>query len=319
MTNATLTEGLHPDLRRAARLYRLVDHADPLSVRRESARRIRVARAAGLWAGEDAEVNVRDLRIPGGPGYDVGVRIYLPTAGQAPHPVVMFMHGGAFISGDLDFEHPRCLEMCREARVAVVSVDYRLAPEHPYPAALDDCLLVYEWLCRGEASGIDPARIAVAGSSAGGALAAALCLRARDAGLPPPRLQLLLYPVLDDRLRTPSMLACTDTPAWNLANCRHMWHHYLGPVGQRRQVSAEAAPARATDLAGLPPAYVMAVEYDPLRDEGVEYAQRLTAAGVPTELHQFPGTFHGFDTLAAAPVSLRARREHNEVLRDALR
>jgi acetyl esterase/lipase len=311
---------IDPDLTRVALLYRLVDHGDQLFVRREAARRISVARAAGLWTAGDTDVRVRDSVVSADARREVAVRIYLPVAGIAPHPAVMFMHGGAFISGDLDFEHPRCLEMCRETGLAVVSVDYRLAPEHPFPAGLEDCLLVYQWLCaEGPSSGLDPTRIAVAGSSAGGTLAAAVCLKVRDMGLLLPKLQMLLYPVMDDRLRTPSMLAFTDTPAWTYSNCVHMWNHYLGPIEQRGVVSAHAAPARAADLSGLPATYVMTAEYDPLRDEGAEYAQRLTGAGVSTELHQFSGTFHGFDTLASAPVSRRARREHYDVLRHALK
>ena len=126
---------------------------------------------------------------------------------------------------------------------------------------------------------------------------------------------MLLYPVIDDRLETPSMQEHSDNPAWDQASCAHIWSHYLGPAKNRTSVSPYAAPARAVDLSGLPMAYVMTAEYDPLRDEGIEYAHRLLRCGVPTELHQFSGTFHGFDTLASADVSRRARREHHDVLR----
>jgi acetyl esterase/lipase len=307
---------IHPELRRAAQLYRLVDHGDPRSVRREAARRIKVSRLAGLWPETDPAVKVEDTVVSG----KVGVRIYRPVSGMAPHAGVLYMHGGAFISGDLDFEHPRCLEMCRQTGFVVVSVDYRLAPEFPFPAGLDDCMLAFAWLCGegAEMLGVDPARIAVAGASAGGALAAAICLKARDLDLPMPRMQLLLYPVTDDRLATASMRGFTDTPAWTYRDSAHMWHHYLGPPEQRGTVSAYAAPARATDLSGLPMAYVMVAQYDPLRDEGAAYARRLVAAGVPTELHQFAGTFHGFDTLASVAVSQRALRETYDVLRSAV-
>jgi acetyl esterase len=312
---------LAPELQRTARLYRRVDHGDPLSVRREAARRIKVSRLAGLWAATDAAVLVEDAVASGAAGSEVAVRVYRPASGAAPYPGVLFLHGGAFISGDLDFEHPRCLQMCRETGFVVVSVDYRLAPEFPYPAALDDCLLAFRWLCGDGAAAlaVNPASIAVAGSSAGGTLAAAVCLRARDLGLPPPAMQMLLYPVLDDRLETPSMREFTDTPAWDYHNCVHMWNHYLGPASHRGTVSPYAAPARAADLSGLPGAYVMTAEYDPLRDEGAGYAGRLMQAGVPTELHQFSGTFHGFDTLASTAVSRRALRENYDVLRAALR
>ncbi|MCX4745040.1 alpha/beta hydrolase [Kitasatospora sp. NBC_01287] len=310
---------IDPHLVRTAALYRRVDHADPLAVRREAARRITIARMTGLWFGSDPGVEVRDRLLPSDDGIEVPVRVYRPVGESEPGPAVLYLHGGAFISGDLDFEHPRCLEMCRETGFTVVAVDYRLAPEHPFPAGLDDCLTAYRWLrAEGSSIGVDAGRIAVAGSSAGGALTAALCLRARDTGLEPPGLQLLLYPVTDDRLRTRSVREFADTPAWDSRNCVHMWDHYLGPAERRGPVSPYAAPARATDLRGLPPAYVMTAEYDPLRDEGDEYARRLAEAGVPTELHRFAGTFHAFDTLASAPVSRRACREHYEVLRDRM-
>jgi acetyl esterase/lipase len=302
---------LDPTLVRTARLYRLVDHADPAAVRREVARRLKLSRAAGLWTASDPAVEVGDALADGVP-----VRVYRPAGADGPLPAVLFLHGGAFLSGDLDFEHPRCLEMCRETGAVVVSVDYRLAPEAPYPSGLDDTFAALRWLYTGGvALGVDPSRIAVAGASAGGNLATAACLRARDLGLPLPVLQLLLYPVLDDRLDTPSMRACAATPVWDAPNCAHMWRHYLGG---RADVPGYAAPARVEDLSGLPPAYVMTAELDPLCDEGTHYAQRLAAAGVPTELHRYPAAFHGFDTLAASAVSDRARREHYDVLRAAL-
>ena len=310
-----------PELQRTARLYRRVDHADPASVRREAARQVQASRLAGRWTATDPEVQVTDTGAVAGDGPEVAVRVYRPVPGTAPHGGVVYLHGGAFISGDLDFEHLRCLDMCRETKFVVVSVGYRLAPEFPYPAALDDCMIAYKWLCGagGELLGVDPGSIAVAGTSACGALAAALCLIARDTGLPMPRMQMLLYPVLDDRMETASMRAFTDSPAWDRRNCVHMWNHYLGPPERRGAVSPYAAPARAADLSGLPMAYVMTAEYDPLRDEGAGYAQRLMHAGVPAELHQFSGTFHGFDTLASSAVSRRAVLECHEVLRAALR
>jgi acetyl esterase len=317
---AAPVQRMDPGLVRTARLYRKVDHRDQHAVRREAARRRQVAQLTGRWAGTDASVEVRDTVVADAAGHEVTVRIYRPLHGTAPHPAVLYLHGGAFISGDLDFEHPRCLEMCREARVVVVSVDYRLAPEFPYPAALDDCLAAFGWLSAAGASvGVDPGRLAVVGTSAGGTLAAALCLRSRDTGRAVPRLQMLLHPVLDDRLATSSMWAFTDTPVWDHPSCVHMWNHYLGSAEHRAGGSPYAVPARATDLSGLPATYVMTAEYDPLRDEGAQYAARLTGAGVATEFHQFPGAFHGFETLAStAAISQRARREHYDVLRGAL-
>jgi acetyl esterase/lipase len=164
---------------------------------------------------------------------------------------------------------------------------------------------------------VDPARIAVAGQSAGGGLAAATALLARDRGGPALRFQLLEIPELDDRLDTPSMRAFTDTPLWNRPNAEWSWRHYLGP-DHVAETSAYAAPARARDLAGLPPAYVSTMEFDPLRDEGITYALRLLQAGVQVELHSHPGTFHGSALIAGAEVSQRGAREVVEALRRAL-
>jgi acetyl esterase/lipase len=198
-------------------------------------------------------------------------------------------------------------------------VDYRLAPEHPFPAGLEDCYAAFAWtLAAAGELGVDASRVAVAGASAGGALATAVALMARDRGEPLPAFQLLLYPVTDDRLITASMTTFVDIPGWNRRNSEHMWRHYLGGAGPREVCSPYAAPARAEDLRGLPPAYVMTAGFDALRDEGLQYAQRLIEAGIPTELHHYPETFHGFDTLVDAAVSRRARAEHHAVLCRAL-
>ena len=191
----------------------------------------------------------------------------------------------------------------------VVSVEYRLAPEHPFPAGLEDCYAALVWTAtEAKKLGIDPERIAIAGQSAGGGLAAATALLARDRGGPKLCFQLLEIPELDDRLDTPSMLAFTDTPLWNRPNAVWSWRHYLGP-DHRGEVSPYAAPARAENLAGLPPAYISTMEFDPLRDEGILYALRLLQAGVSVELHSYPGTFHGSALLPTAEVSRRNMEE----------
>jgi acetyl esterase len=208
--------------------------------------------------------------------------------------------------------------MAKETKAVVVAVDYRLAPEYPFPAAITDCYAVYLWaIAEADELGIDVSRIAVAGSSAGGALAAAMALMSRDRGVRVPAFQLLLYPVIDDRMITPSMIHFVDIQGWNRRNSEYMWTHYLGErIG--KDVSPYAAPARARDLRGLPPAYVMTADYDALRDEGINYAQSLLQAGVTVELHHYPETFHAFDTTAESEVSRRARREHYTVLCHAL-
>ncbi|MFD0900828.1 alpha/beta hydrolase [Actinomadura sediminis] len=258
----------------------------------------------------DFRVEVTDRTIPGAP--PVPVRIYRPVRAAGPTPVLVYFHGGGFVTGGLENEHGRCLAFAGEEGIAVVSVGYRLAPEHPFPAGLDDCHAATTW-AQAHASGFggDPARVAVGGGSAGGALAAADALRARDEGGPPLAFQMLLYPVLDDRMDTPSMRAFTDPPLFNRTDAAHMWRHYLGG----RPATPYAAPARAGDLAGLPPAYVLAAEFDPLRDEALEYARRLIEARVPTELRHVPGVCHGFDGVLSADAARRAFAEQRDVLR----
>jgi acetyl esterase/lipase len=307
---------LDAGLRRAMALLPRLDYANPADVRARMHRFALLSQRAGLWKSSDERVEFSD-RVVTSAGVSVPVRCYAPLRKLKPCPAVVFFHGGAFVIGDLDFEHSRCLEMAAETNCVVISVDYRLAPEHPFPAGFDDCCAVYEWMLANSGElGIDASRIAVAGASAGGALAAAVALAARDRGMPLPALQMLLYPVTDDRMTGVSMTSFVDIQGWNRRNSEHMWRHYLGePTAETSQY---AAPARATDVTGLPPAYVMTAELDALRDEGIAYAQRLLEAGIAVELHHFPEAFHGFDTLANTPLSSRARAEQYACLRTAL-
>jgi acetyl esterase/lipase len=310
MTDTYLLDGVDPELIDAARRQPVVDFADPASVRATFDRAIRLSKLLrGTKPAEDLRIS--DRHIPARKGApDILVRTYDPVRRDNPAPALVFFHGGAFTAGGLETEDLRCREIASRTGMLVVSVDYRLAPEHPFPAGFYDCYDSLVW-CSTHADelGVDPVRIAVGGSSAGGALAAAVSLAARDQGGPAIVFQLLLYPVIDDRMSTASMAAFVNTPGWNQPNSVHMWRNYLGAASDG-EVSPYAAPARATDLRDLPPAYVMTVEFDPLRDEGVEYARRLIAAGVPTELHVFPGAFHGFD--AAAPQATLSRRSLTE-------
>ena len=277
-----------------------LDYADSVKVRAELAGAFKISMAFRRQTSRDVAVSARERYIEARRGSPpIRVRMYekknRESDGQG-NTALVFFHGGGFVVGDLETEHLRCLEIADETGILVVSVDYRLAPESPFPLGLNDCYDATMWLMENaEIFGVDPSRVAVGGSSAGGALAAAVTLMARDRGDRSPIFQLLLYPVMDDRMTTTSAREYTETPGWNAVNNAHMWHHYL--AGQPG--SQYAAPSRATSLVGLPPAYVLTAEYDPLRDEGLEYASRLLMAGVPTEIHQFPGTFHGFD--AAAP------------------
>jgi acetyl esterase/lipase len=276
--------------------------------------------AAAYGEPDRTGVQIRDELVPGPQGApDVRLRIFTPDRTTAP-AAIYDVHGGGFIIGSIDIFDGQNARLARELGVVVVTVDYRLAPEHPYPAPLEDCYAGLVWTAENAgALGVDPARIAVHGESAGGGLCAALALLARDRGGPRIAFQYLGVPELDDRLDTPSMQAFTDTPIWNLPNAILSWDSYLGP-GTRGtpDVPAYAAPARATDLAGLPPAYVSVMEFDPLRDEGIAYAQALMQAGVSVELHAFPGTFHGSAIVEQAAVSRREAEESLVVLRRGL-
>jgi acetyl esterase len=221
----------------------------------------------------------------------VPVRIY--RGGEPPAPALVYCHAGGFALGNLDTDHRQCVELARRGRCMVVSVDYRLAPEHPYPAALDDAMAVLRWVAANAmALGVDPARLAVAGSSAGAALAACLAHDAADGLLPAVVFQLLHQPVLDDR-ETASKAEFCASPAFDTEAADLMWGYYLGPDAG----SPVAVPARRNRLRRLPPALITCAEIDPFRDEAVDYAQQLLRAGVSTELHVFPRTCHGFDSL----------------------
>jgi acetyl esterase len=266
-------------------------------------------------------LEIEDRFVPGHEGDpEVPVRVYRPKEARTPPvPGILMIHGGGFVVGSVTTEHNGAAMMAINTGAVVVSVDYRLAPEHPYPAGLHDS---YAALCflhdEAAALGVDTTRLAVVGASAGGGLSAATALLARDRGGPPLCFQMLHIPELDDRLETPSMRTFVESPVWNRPLAIISWQAYLGELSGAADVPMYAAPARAADLSGLPPAYVSTAENDPLRDEGIVYAMRLLQAGVSTELHQFPGTFHGSAMVTTAEVSKRAGREATAVLRRAL-
>jgi acetyl esterase len=264
-----------------------------------------------------------DREIPGRDGEpDIRVRIYRPTAEvEGLMPGLVEIHGGGFITGDLEMMDAFCDVVAAEFPAVVISVDYRLAPEDPFPAGVEDCYAALAWFAANAAElGVDPDRIAISGQSAGGGLAAATVLMARDRGGPALCFQMLEIPELDDRLETPSMTDFVDTPLWNRANAMRSWSWYLGSddLPGSDGVSPYAAPSRAEDLSGLPPAFVSVMEFDPLRDEGIIYATRLLQAGVSTELHAYPGTFHGSALIVDADVSKRGARDAHGALRRAL-
>jgi acetyl esterase len=258
---------------------------------------------------------VEDIVLDGPDGDPLVLRVYRPGS-SGPVAALVHFHGGGFVLGDLDTEHAQNLALAAKLGIAIVSVDYRLAPEHPFPAGMEDCYRGRVWTAEHARDlGVDPARLGVYGQSAGGALAAACAIAARDRSGPPLRCQVLVTPVVDDRCATPSMRSFDATPLWSRPQAEASWRSYLG--GETSEVSGYAAPMRATDLADLPPAYLSTAENDPLRDEGIYYALALLQAGVSVELHHYPGTFHG-STMIPADVSRRQTADLHEAIRRGL-
>jgi len=309
-----MTYAFDPELAPLAELIPVSDLTDV-----EGARRWLEELIAPMNDGVDTTgVTVDDREIPG-PDGPVPVRVYAPAqAGPgAGRPALLDIHGGGFVVGSIAMEHGLAVQIARDLGAVVVAVEYRLAPEHPFPAGLEDCYAALCWMRdRAPELGIDTGRIGVGGQSAGGGLAAATALLARDRSGPAVCFQFLGIPELDHRLETTSMRTFVDTPMWHRANAELSWRYYLGPDGGA--VSPYASPAIAPDLRGLPPAYVTTMEFDPLRDEGITYALRLLEAGVSVELHTFPGTFHGSAAVTDAAVSRRAHQELLVALRRGL-
>jgi acetyl esterase/lipase len=266
-----------------------------------------------LASADTTGLRVEDRVVPG--DVPVPVRVYTPES-PASDAAVLYIHGGGFTVGTIDMEHMQAAAVAREAGVVTVSVEYRLAPEHPFPAAIEDCYAALQWLHAEAATlGVSTQRIAVVGNSAGGGLAAGLALYARDHGGPSICFQYLGIPELDHRLETWSMRTFVDTPMWSRPAAERSWDAYL--AGNHTDVSPYASPAIAKDLSALPPAYVSTMEFDPLRDEGILYALALLQSGVRVELHQFPGTFHGCRSFPAE-VTKRDADEMVVVLKNAL-
>jgi len=262
-------------------------------------------------------VERRDLVAPGDP--DVHLRLHRPRGTEGPLPCVYSMHGGGYVIGSNLMEDMLFDVLCPKFEIVGISVDYRLAPETPYPGPLEDCYQGLRWTYEhADELGIDPSCIGVRGVSAGGGLAAALALLARGRGDVPLAFQLLDSPMIDDRQRTPSSQQ-DGLPVWSRGSNTFGWRSYLGDL-YGRDVPSTAAPARATDLSALPPAFVSVGAVDGFRDEDVDYALRLNQAGVPTELHVYPGACHGFNVIAPeAPVSKRCNRDAEEWLQGQLR
>jgi acetyl esterase len=249
--------------------------------------------------GEPEEIATEDRTIPG-PAGEIPVRVYTP-AGEGPKPVIVYFHGGGWVIGELDTVDNPLRRIANRTGAVVVSVDYRLAPEHVYPAAFDDSYAATAWVAEHAAElGGDPERIAVSGDSAGGNLAAAVAIAARDRQGPRLAAQLLIYPVTDFDFTTESYGQNGEGYLLTKGSMQWFWAHYLG--AQDLGKDPYACPARADDLAGLPPAFVATAEFDPLRDEGEAYAAKLRIAGVDVTAKRYDGMLHGFAwTLGATP------------------
>jgi acetyl esterase len=270
-----------------------------------------------LSPGEPEPVaSVRDRGLPG-PHGEIPVRIYTPE-GSTPFPVLVFFHGGGFVLCDLDTHDGTCRSLAKGAGCVVVSVDYRLAPEHPFPAGPEDCYAALRWVAEhaGELGG-DPSRIAVGGDSAGGNLTAAATLMARERGGPDLRFQLLVYPVTNCDFDTDSYRENAEGYFLTTSMMKWFWRQYLPDPSQAELPLA--SPLRAPDLSGLPPAHVVTAGYDPLRDEGEAYAARLREAGVAVTARRHDGMFHGFFAMTGLLDAAReAMDEACEALRKAL-
>lgn len=253
---------------------------------------------------------------------DIPVRIYWPDSDRTPLPVVVFYHGGGFCLGDLDTHDPVARAHAVGAEAIVVSVGYRLAPEHPFPAGVDDCWAALQWVGEHAAElGGDPDNIAVAGDSAGGNLAAVTALLARDHGGPTLRFQLLWYPTVTADLSLPSYTDNADAPILNrdVIDAFLSWYVPDLDISDPKKLPITMAPVNAADLSGLAPAYIATAEHDPLRDDGARYAELLRAAGVPVELSNEPALVHGFVSFALAiPAAAEATERGLTALNKAL-
>jgi acetyl esterase len=281
----------------------------------EQARAFHIQDAAVLNGPAAAVAGVEDQMVPG-PAGELPLRVYTPE-GEPPFPVVVWFHGGGWVVGTLDTYDPLCRALAAAVPAVVVSAGYRLAPEHRWPAAVEDAYAATLWASRNAARlGGAQHRLAVAGDSAGGNLAAVVALGARDRGGPAIAFQLLVYPVLDATAETASWHEFAAGFHLTAAGMRWYWAHYLGPADG---AAPDASPARAAFLGGLPPALVIGAEHDILRDEGEAYAARLAEAGVAATASRHPGVVHGFlRWRAVTPAADTALQEAAAALRSAL-
>ena len=260
---------------------------------------------------------IEDIRIPG-PAGEIPARVYSASAAKTPQPTVAYFHGGGWVQGDLETHHGLCARLAKHAGVLVVAVDYRLAPEHKFPAAVEDCLAAYRWLrTKGRDVGADLSRVAVAGDSAGGNLSAVVSQLGASAGVPAPTCQVLIYPAVDFSLETSSHRELADGHV--IPRDRILWYmeQYLKSDADKSDL--RASPLRAPSLEGQPPAMIVTAGFDPLRDEGRAYGDRLREAGVDVVYREYPGQIHAFVSLTKAiPQGMACTLEIAQYLRQRL-
>jgi acetyl esterase/lipase len=266
-------------------------------------------------------VKTEDRTIPGPKGDpDITVRIYRPEKQAKSLPALLWIHGGGYMLGDIDQEDATAKQFTLAGNCVVLSVEYRLAPEHPYPAPLEDCYTALKWLsAHAKELKIDNYRIAIGGASAGGGLASGLAILARDRAEVPVMFQFLVYPMINDCNITPASDSLPDALFWTRQSNLMGWRCYLGAEPGGKDVSCYAAAYRAVNLEGLPPAYITVGDIDLFSQEDIDYARRLIAAHVPTELHVYPGGPHAFDMLVpGADISKRFTADIHRALKRAL-
>jgi acetyl esterase/lipase len=296
---------MDPELLAALRRSGPVGEPGPAVGDVESRRKNLTAGMAGAAAAREHVPGIErtDVSIATPDGAELRLSYYSSATGDAPGSAVLYLHGGGFIVSLSPIYDGLMRNYTKRTGVPILLVDYRVAPEHPHPIPVEDCYTALCWLADNATElGVDPKRIAVMGESAGGGLAAGVALLARDRGGPALAQQLLIYAMLDDRTTGPDPQLPPEYLVFGYDDNRTGWDALLGAQRPRDDVSPYAAPARAPDLSGLPATYIDVGDLDVLRDESIEYARRLMAAGIPTELHVIPGLPHGFDMLAPDAV-----------------
>jgi len=286
---------LDPQMQFLLALHTLLRHAPTVDRIAAEARQTLRMETLTIAGAPIAVGSVTDLAIDGDGGA-IGARHYAPIVGS-PRPLLVYFHGGGFVAGDLDTHDNLCRRICRDAEIHVLSIDYRLAPEHPFPAAVDDAMTAFRWACTNAAAlGATPDRVAVGGDSAGGNLAAVICQKSAARGRPAPCAQILLYPPTDRTTVRPSLELFAD--GFLLRRADIDWYHLQYTVSTVPQPDPAQNPLCAKDFSGLAPALITTAGFDPLRDEGEAYAEALRQTGVPVVLRRFGGLLHGFASMA---------------------